>query len=204
MRPKIKKIIQSTILCIKYPFLYPRNRFSGRHYENHKINKMLVYLYERGYRLGTSENSFRSTIKNPFYSFLYKLLDLFYNYPLQWMFFIPTWTEWDAMESGWKRAFGDALLKDLKNAMIADGGYRYLYGVRIMQIKEKFGVLEIYLSSYGKKTQEVIERYNDLSWKTCIVCGKPATGHTTGWISPYCDDCADKIKHDNFVKFKNQ
>ena len=41
--------------------------------------------------------------------------------------------------------------------------------------------------------------------KTCIVCGKPATKMSTGWISPYCDDCVNpnrkytKIGEDPFV-----
>ena len=28
----IYKAIQSSILCIRFPFLYPRNRFTGLHY----------------------------------------------------------------------------------------------------------------------------------------------------------------------------
>ena len=29
---KLKDIIKSTILCIRFPFLYPRNRFDGKHH----------------------------------------------------------------------------------------------------------------------------------------------------------------------------
>ena len=29
-------------MCIKYPFLYPRNRFTGLHYNNWEINKFLT------------------------------------------------------------------------------------------------------------------------------------------------------------------
>ena len=34
---KLKKTIESTILCIRFPFLYPRNRFTGNHYNNWRI-----------------------------------------------------------------------------------------------------------------------------------------------------------------------
>ena len=37
--------------------------------------------------------------------------------------------------------------------------------------------------------QQFIAKYEDLSYKTCISCGKPATKISKGWISPYCDDC---------------
>ena len=35
---KIKNIISSTILCIRFPFLYPRNRFDGAHHA-HLLSK---------------------------------------------------------------------------------------------------------------------------------------------------------------------
>ena len=37
MENKLKRIIKSTILCIRFPFLYPRNRFTDLHYNNWKI-----------------------------------------------------------------------------------------------------------------------------------------------------------------------
>ena len=39
-----KKLIEATILCIRFPFLYPRNRFTGLHYNNWKI---LEYYREK-------------------------------------------------------------------------------------------------------------------------------------------------------------
>ena len=36
--------------------------------------------------------------------------------------------------------------------------------------------------------QKIIDKYEDISMKTCIVCGKPATYISRGWISPYCDE----------------
>lgn len=31
---------------------------------------------------------------------------------------------------------------------------------------------------------------------TCIVCGRPATKISTGYISPYCDDCYQQYYKD--------
>ena len=40
--------IDSTYLCIRFPFLYPRNRFTGRHYTNWKLHELEKKLYEDG------------------------------------------------------------------------------------------------------------------------------------------------------------
>ena len=37
MKRKLKNIIKATALCIKDTFLYPRNRFTDKHYNNWKI-----------------------------------------------------------------------------------------------------------------------------------------------------------------------
>ena len=43
----IYKIIESSILCIRFPFLYPRNRFSGLHYNNWRIKNYCNRLVEK-------------------------------------------------------------------------------------------------------------------------------------------------------------
>ncbi len=43
---QIYKTIKSSLLCIKYPFLYPRNIFTGNHYNNRKI----VQFHQKWYR----------------------------------------------------------------------------------------------------------------------------------------------------------
>lgn len=35
----------------------------------------------------------------------------------------------------------------------------------------------------------ILDKYENISAKTCICCGQPATRITKGWISPYCDAC---------------
>jgi hypothetical protein len=58
-----------------------------------------------------------------------------------------------------------------------------------MQIKEKFGELRWYDEFSTQDVQDIIDKYEDISRRTCLICGKPATKMSTGWISPYCDDC---------------
>ena len=81
-------------------------------------------------------------------------------------------------------------MKELKEAAIKDG---YLKELRIMQLKEKWGRNQLYVNMYGNNVLKVINKYEDLSWDTCIKCGKPATHTSLGWISPYCAECAKTV-----------
>ena len=119
---------------------------------------------------------------------------------------IPGYTELDAMPDGWRKAFGIQMCKDIKHSLLHTyidnnisispfeylsfywKGIKQLYGYRIDQIKEKFGGLRWYDSNTTKDILEIIDHYEDVSMKTCIVCGKPATYMAKGWISPYCDE----------------
>ena len=279
---KIGRVIYSTLLCIKYPFLYPRNRWTDKHYNCWKIIEYHRENYRKAYRLislqitdkevnseeqteyykfldtkketylrtdysgdelviylgknkGTIEkiikkiklgskiydsswvsgknvlvlkvnsveelkeiyngnfNCIRLTI-NQILAFKIKILDWIEKYPLQIIHFPTYYTELDSMDKGWREAFGMNFCKDLRKALIRTGGYKLLFGFRILQIKEKYGRLEVYCIGYNDEINKVISKYSKLSEKTCIRCGKPATWISKGWISPYCDDCVpDKI-----------
>lgn len=279
---KIGRVIYSTLLCIKYPFLYPRNRWTDKHYNCWKIIEYHQENYRKAYHLislqitnkevnseeqteyykfldtkketylrtdysgdelviylgrnkGTIEkiikkiklgskiydsswvsgknvlilkvnsteelkedykgdfNYLRLTI-NQILAFKIKILDWIEKYPLQIIHFPTYYTELDSMDKGWREAFGMNFCKDLRKALIRTGGYKLLFGFRILQIKEKYGILEVYCIGYNDEINKVISKYSKLSEKTCIRCGKPATWISKGWISPYCDDCVpDKI-----------
>ena len=279
---KIGRVIYSTLLCIKYPFLYPRNRWTDKHYNCWKIIEYYRENYGKAYHLislqitdkevnseeqteyykfldtkketylrtdysgdelviylgrnkGTIEkiikkiklgskiydsswvsgknvlvlkvnsveelkedynggfNCIRLTI-NQILAFKIKILDWIEKYPLQIIHFPTYYTELDSMDKGWKDAFGMNFCKDLRKALIKTGGYKLLFRFRILQIKEKYGRLEVYCIGYNDEINKVISKYSKLSEKTCIRCGKPATWISKGWISPYCDDCVpDKI-----------
>lgn len=125
-------------------------------------------------------------ITNKWKYFLYKVVSWFDEQILDRILFIPTYTELDAMEPGWRKAFGIQMCKELKAQLKKD---HYLYKYRITQIKEKFGYLHWYDEGSSREVQDIISKYEDISWNTCLVCGKPATKITSRWISPYCDDC---------------
>lgn len=131
-----KKLIES------YPFLLPRNRFTGE----------------------VSED---------------------YDYSC---------TELDDMPSGWRIAFGEQMCEEIANLLKKAN---YIDNYHIVQIKEKYGSLRWYDSgvpqkNYDAELYSITEKYEELSKKTCIICGKPAKWITKGWIMPICDECKNK------------
>lgn len=273
---KIKNIISSTILCIRFPFLYPRNRWDGEHHTNLLLNlssklrkkaqqeiQIVVRLDKTGeryydkidffdYKVRLDKINEKLTIKNKldsleidlpgiiwksntfeilgvkldfawvsgnpvivvyvtpmdpedktnygfggrqkslviskWYNFWYKVVDWIDEKVLNKIFFLPSYTELDAMDAGWRKAFGIQMCKEIKAELKK---YKFLYKYRIIQIKEKWGYLHWYDGGTPKdsKIYDIIRKYEQISAKTCVVCGKPATKMSTGWISPYCDDC---------------
>ena len=111
---------------------------------------------------------------------------------------IPQWdyeyTELDAMPDGWRKAFGEQMCAEIKQALLEDGGEELLDKYRIDQIKEKYGYLRWYDSFSTVKIQGIIHKYETISQYTCINCGAPATKITRGWISPFCDNCVPNVE----------
>jgi len=272
---KFLHTLESCWLCLRFPFLYPRNRFTGRHRVNvlHRLlsrlrgnsiqeysitaeleketNKKKYYhtfqaFMDTKVELKKDENKLviwnniekkehdlksllwkddifeilgievifavlghpiiRVIIKlkdetdktnygfhyekvelrtNKFKHFWYKVFDWIDSEIIDRILFIPTYTELDALEPGWYKAFGIQLCKELRTQLIKD---HYLFKYRITQIKEKWGYLHWYDCGGSKELHAILEKYEDISYKTCIVCGKPATKLTGGWICPYCDE----------------
>ena len=131
---------------------------------------------------------------------LIKFLDWINDYPLQILHCLPNHTELDAMDFGWRKAFGIQICKEIRAALLSHG-WRYLFAYRITQIKEKYGELRWYDYNSTHDVQEIIRKYEDISSRTCIDCGKPATKISKGWICPYCDDC---IGDRDYTEIKNE
>lgn len=273
---KLKRTIRSTYMCIKYPFLYPRNRFTGLHYNNWKLHKYHVDNYKKavgcfcihvynvsdckfsidyltlahypefdatrkvevkiidkevvfmfggkilyrhkiltgneddifkyGFKLDgknmnlyiiykndveiPKEESFhiKSFVINRWLYFKIKVADFLNDYVLQLFHCIPTYTEWDALEyglPGWYKAFGKKLLHEMAKQLKKD---KMLYSFRITDIKEKWGSLQIYCGAASKEMYALLHKYENLSYHTCITCGKPAKYLSNGWICPYCEE----------------
>lgn len=274
MENKLKRIIKSTILCIRFPFLYPRNRFTGLHYNNWKIvefhrkwwkytedtfilritndknkslvnygnfnnhiytlrikndclevcngyyyprvsipiskygkgkiiktgweNKKIPYLIVEDWEDNPDANYFIKIVHAKWLQRCIKFLDWINAYPLQILHCIPSYTELDAMELGWRKTFGIQMCKEIRTALLKKG-WKYLFNYRILQIKEKYGTLRWYDANSTKEIFEIIDKYENLSYHTCINCGKPATKISTGWICPYCDNC---IGDRNYTEIK--
>ena len=106
-------------------------------------------------------------------------------------------TAWNDMPLGWRKAFGWEMLRELAAVINEDK----LEQFTILQIKEKFGSLRFYASGGNEKTHEIIAKYEELSYKICVECGKPAKWISKGWICPYCDECRQKIVEEETPKF---
>lgn len=274
MFKKLKKIWESSILCIRFPFLYPRNVYTDKHhtsfvwldrwynkfynkshskislgykfYNNPEDCKEITTVIEEGkFRIElikgllyiaynhldfqvfdlqkfignkfiitgiTPSRTFAGNlyitfhchlgeisktnygfchkefvfITNKFYDYCAKSIDWIYKYIIDNIFILPSYTKLDDMPKGWRKAFGIQMCKDIKSQLIKEN---YLYKYRILQIKEKFGTLRWYDARCSKDIFNIINKYEDLSYNTCICCGKPAKYISKGWISPYCADC---------------
>lgn len=132
-------------------------------------------------------------VKNTFYLKLVTIIDWINQYIINPICFIPTYTELDAMPKGWKKCFGISMCKEIKASLKRSN---YLYKYRIMQIKEKYGSLRWYDAGSPEEVKKIIQKYEYISERTCIICGRPATKISQGWISPYCDDCYKKYYKD--------
>ena len=136
-------------LCERYPFLIPRNRWTGEVPED-------------------------------------------YDY---------SYTELDAMDRGWRKAFGERMCEEIRNALIEDD---YLEEYRVAQIKEKYGELRWYDFSAPKSVRDIIEKYSYISRFICMDCGSIyGKDFFDGWIYTLCEDCAKKsfkISHDDWIE----
>lgn len=99
-------------------------------------------------------------------------------------FFQPTCWYWQ-IEEGWRKAFGIQLCKELKDALKRGG---MLHTWNITDIKEKYGSLQIYDDGATEEVHDIINKYDYISSRTCIVCGRGAKYRTKGWEKPYCEE----------------
>ena len=104
----------------------------------------------------------------------------------------------DDMPDGWRNAFGEEMCEEILEELISTNT---LETYRIIQVKEKFGSLRWYDEGGSDRIfWEIVPKYAARSMQTCIHCGKPATKKSTGWISPWCDACAEGVADERFVE----
>lgn len=93
---------------------------------------------------------------------------------------------------------------------VKEGWFELVYGflkeiskkhfVDILQIKEKFGTLRIYVMSDDEEVYNIAVKYEKESAKTCLTCGKPGslTNKSHGyWLLTLCDEHKKQYKQQN-------
>ena len=100
-------------------------------------------------------------------------------------------TELDEMPEGWRIAFAEEMCKEIHEVLLKTNS---VDSYRVLQVKENGIEVEIVmdLANNRDKLEPIINKYEEISKKTCIVCGRPATKIHKNWIGPLCDECVKK------------
>lgn len=101
-----------------------------------------------------------------------------------------TFSCYDAISPGWRKAFGEQLTKDLKAVLKKEKQLKSFY---FLEIKEKWGYLQLYSNPTTEEVLNLLNYYKNLSICYCEDCGKPARYTRLGnWIGYVCADCFNK------------
>lgn len=97
-----------------------------------------------------------------------------------------------SIPDGWRKSVVPKLVDELVDVLRS-----HVDDFVISDCKEKFGELRVYW--YYKtqinddllynKIEEIIGKYELISRKTCVKCGRLATTQSRGWILPFCPGC---------------
>lgn len=98
---------------------------------------------------------------------------------------------YDDVGPGWK-----PILQSLGEALTHRLAQKPDTSVQVLQVKEKFGSLRVYLSWKGLVSDEVwalVGLAERISGKVCEMCGKPGTSRTQlnaryGWLKTFCEE----------------
>lgn len=74
-----------------------------------------------------------------------------------------------SIPEGWFKVFGKELIQDLNEAIVSEN----IKDFEILEVKEKWLELRMYIHPYNERIEEIIEKYMELSRKYCLACGSP-------------------------------
>ena len=98
-----------------------------------------------------------------------------------------SYTMYDDVPIGWKRAFGKIMLEEYRDVLIR---YHYLRDFQWEQVKEKYGTLRLYSNGAPEEVLALEAKYDYISGFFCISCGHINSPMLTGgWVEPLCEDC---------------
>ena len=101
-----------------------------------------------------------------------------------------SFTMYDDIPIGWKRAFGKIMLEEYRKVLIR---HHYLKDFQWVQVKEKFGTLRLYSNGAPEDVLALESKYDYISGFFCISCGRMNSPILTdGWIEPLCEECYNK------------
>jgi hypothetical protein len=75
---------------------------------------------------------------------------------------------------------------------------------RLVQVKEKYGILKMYWSNYPPGLNGIIIRAEKKSEKTCENCGKPGKLRGDGWVYTACYTCSKPEDRNNLEYLENE
>ena len=79
--------------------------------------------------------------------------------------------------------------------LIADCMLGLSEGADILQIKEKFGTLRVYITDGTDEDYLLIEKAEKKSSTICEICGQPgSTCYAWGWIKTMCPLCKEEAE----------
>ena len=92
-----------------------------------------------------------------------------------------------AVDEGWKY-LALQMFREIRRSIKRDGG-----SFRIYDIKEKDGYMTVDCGG-TKDIEKIVDKYEYISFRTCVCCGRPALGYTDRhpWTRPYCEKHAPK------------
>lgn len=182
----ILKLIHNSILCIKYPWLYPCC-YNGLHYYDATVLDK-IQRYKKH-----SNSSF------DLFNIRAKLLTFYHNYILALFHCVTRYTILDFIPKGWKNRFANEIIDKVSMLLKKSNS-----NLSIIDIKEKYGRLRVSIICEDKNIQDYFETLEERSSFVCINCGKDAKYVTTGWVLPYCEKCLPSNKHYISIKGQNE
>ena len=97
----------------------------------------------------------------------------------------------DDMPVGWRTAFGEDLCKEIMEELVRNN---CVDSYQVLQIKEKYGELRWYSQGGTERIhREIIPKYEKMSHRICIQCGRPATLVSKSWVAPWCNACTEQF-----------
>ena len=172
----------NTELVERYPFLILRNAWTGQVIDNYDPEKHGTYLDDmpEGWKIAFGEQlceELRTELIK------WNFLDKYYITQVKEKYGGLCWYDCPTPVGTYSEDYIEIPVEDFDSDL-------YSYQEYYRDYDGKKYRLHRYIDRC--KISDIINKYTELSYRTCCVCGKPATKISKGWICPYCDDCFDK------------